>query len=108
MSQDASQPPLQAAAVFRTTHWSMVLAAGSSDSVEARAALEQLAQRYWYPLYAYIRRRGYSHDDAADLTQSFFVQILEKNTLSGLSPGIARFRAFLLVSLKNFLTNEWQ
>src|SRR5215470_707649 len=107
MSQGASEYPLQAVAAFRTTQWSAVLAAGSGNSTEAEAALGRLAERYWYPLYAYIRRRGHSHQDAADLTQSFFVQILEKKTLAGLTPGIARFRCFLLTALKNFLANEW-
>ena len=64
--------------VFRTTQWSMVLEAGSNDSLVAAAALEQLCQRYWYPLYACVRRSGYSHDDAADLTQSFFARVVEK------------------------------
>jgi RNA polymerase sigma factor (sigma-70 family) len=86
----------------------MVLAAGSDDSVHAAAALEQLCERYWYPLYAYIRRSGYSHPDAADLTQSFFARVVEKNSLAGLAPGIARFRSFLLTALKHFIINEWQ
>ncbi len=93
---------------FCTTLWSVVLKAGSDDSVVAGRALEQLCHRYWYPLYAYVRRSGRAHADAADLTQSFFAQIIERRSLNGLSPGVARFRSFLLASLKNFLINEWQ
>lgn len=62
---------------------------------------------YWYPLYAYVRRRGYSREDAEDLTQGFFTRFLERNYLDGLSSEKGRFRAFLLASLKNFLANEW-
>lgn len=94
--------------VFRTTQWSLVLNAGSDDSSLAATALEQLCQRYWYPLYASVRRSGYSHADASDLTQSFFARVLGQNSLFGLAPGETRFRSFLLVALKNFLINEWQ
>jgi RNA polymerase sigma factor (sigma-70 family) len=95
-------------AVFRTTQWTVVLTAGSGDTPEAAAALEHLCARYWYPLYAYIRRRGSSHADAADLTQAFFERLLERNFLDGLSRGVGRFRSFLLTALKNFLVNEWE
>jgi len=94
--------------VFRTTQWSMVLNAGSDDSIVAAAALEQLCQRYWYPLYACVRRSGYSHHDAADMTQSFFARVIEKKTFTGVEPGAARFRSFLLTTLKHFMINEWQ
>ncbi len=93
---------------FRTTQWSLVLEAGSDDSRLAGAALEQLCRRYWYPLYVWIRRSGYAHADAADLTQAFFARLLENKVLLGLTPGGARFRSFLLAALKNFLINEWQ
>lgn len=69
--------------------------------------MEELCRTYWYPLYAHVRRRGYSREDAEDLTQSFFARFLEKNYLDGLSPERGRFRAFLLVALKHFLANEW-
>jgi RNA polymerase sigma factor (sigma-70 family) len=108
MAKDPTDFAFRPAAVFRTTQWSMVLAAGSDDTLKAAAALEDLCGRYWYPLYAYVRRRGYGHADAADLTQSFFTQILEKHSLTGVVPGPARFRSFLLAGLKNFLTNEWR
>ena len=69
-------------AVFATTHWSVVLTAGRSDSTRARTALEQLCQTYWYPLYAYVRRRGYSSADAEDLTQGFLARLLELESLA--------------------------
>ena len=64
---------------FRTTHWSVVLAAGRRSSPDARDALAALCRVYWYPLYAYVRRRGHSPEDAQDLTQAFFARLLEKN-----------------------------
>src|SRR5215467_10679019 len=73
----------------------MILNAGSADSLVAAAALEQLCRRYGYPLYACVRRSGYSHDDAADLTQSFVARVVEKKTFTGLEPGVARFRCVL-------------
>ncbi len=99
--------PQSAAAEFTTTHWSVVLAAGQSSSPAAQAALEQLCRRYWYPLYAYVRRRGYSPEDAQDLTQSFFERLLERDLLANLRPAGARFRSFLLHALKNHLASEW-
>jgi RNA polymerase sigma-70 factor (ECF subfamily) len=92
---------------FATTHWSVVLAAGHAETPTARAALESLCQLYWYPLYAYARRRGFSVEDAQDLTQAFFARLLEKQSLEKASPARGRFRAFLITSLKNFLANEW-
>lgn len=86
----------------------MVVNAGSNDSLVAVEALEGLCQRYWYPLYASVRRSGYAHADAADLTQSFFAKVVEKRSLTGLTPGATRFRSFLLTALKNFVINEWQ
>jgi RNA polymerase sigma factor (sigma-70 family) len=92
---------------FPTTLWTMVLHAGRSDSSAAHQALSKLCQNYWYPLYAFVRHRGYSSDDAQDLTQAFFVQLLEKQSLDRVSQERGRFRTFLLAALKNFLTNEW-
>ncbi|HRY52003.1 MAG TPA: sigma-70 family RNA polymerase sigma factor [Candidatus Paceibacterota bacterium] len=93
--------------IFGTTHWSVVLAAGRSATPEADHALEELCRTYWFPLYAYIRRRGHGKEDAEDLTQAFFARFLQKNYLTGLSAERGRFRAFLLASLKHFLANEW-
>ena len=96
------------AAVFATTHWSVVLAAGQSTDAQASTALEQLCRAYWYPLYAYVRRRGISHEDAQDLTQAFFAHLLRKDFLEGVGPEKGRFRSFLLACLKHFLVDEWQ
>ena len=93
--------------IFATTHWTVVLAAGKRATPQSDAALEELCRTYWFPLYAYIRRRGYTKEDAEDLTQAFFARFLAKNYLAGLSAERGRFRAFLLASLKNFLANEW-
>jgi RNA polymerase sigma-70 factor (ECF subfamily) len=93
--------------IFATTRWTVVLAAGRSSTPQAAVALEELCRTYWYPLYAYVRRRGHSREDAEDLTQSFFARFLEKNYLAGLASERGRFRAFLLAALKHFLANEW-
>jgi RNA polymerase sigma factor (sigma-70 family) len=95
------------AGTFALTHWSVVLAAGSSDSTHARDALETLCRTYWHPIYVFVRRRGHSPHDAQDLTQGFFARFLEKNYLGGADRTKGRFRSFLLVCLKHFLANEW-
>lgn len=92
---------------FLTTHWSVVLGAARNDTTHARAALARLCQTYWPPLYAFVRRRGYSPEDAQDLTQGFFEHLLEKNAVASVSPAKGRFRSFLLASLNNFLAGEW-
>ncbi|MGB8353890.1 MAG: sigma-70 family RNA polymerase sigma factor [Chthoniobacteraceae bacterium] len=93
--------------IFATTHWTVVLSAGKSGTPLADDALEELCRTYWFPLYAYVRRRGHAKEDAEDLTQAFFARFLEKNYLHGLSAERGRFRAFLLAALKHFLANEW-
>jgi RNA polymerase sigma-70 factor (ECF subfamily) len=90
---------------FETTRWSLVNAAGGDDSA-ARAALARLCEIYWYPLYAYVRRRGSDPDDARDLTQGFLASLLEHHSFENLKQERGRFRAFLLASLKHFLANE--
>lgn len=93
---------------FRPTRWSVVLAAASLDSdAAAGRALEELCRTYWFPLYAYVRRKGYAAADAEDLVQAFFARLLEKRSVAAADPARGRFRAFLLGSLKNFLFNEW-
>ena len=92
---------------FATTHWSLVLHAGRSDSTSARQALEQLCQCYWYPLYAYVRRRGNSPADAEDLTQGFFARLLELDSLADVRREKGKFRSFLLASLNHYLSDEW-
>lgn len=91
---------------FATTHWSLVLAAGDGSSPRADEALARLCDTYWYPLYAYLRSRGYPAEDAQDLTQAFFVRLLEKGGLRQADPARGRFRSFILVSLKNFAANQ--
>ena len=94
---------------FATTRWSMVLAAaGGAPSEQADRALAELCAGYWYPLYAYVRRRGYDAEDARDLTQAFFARLLERQGLASADPARGRFRSFLLTALKNFLTSEWR
>jgi RNA polymerase sigma factor (sigma-70 family) len=93
--------------VFATTHWTVVLAAGRRRTAESDQALEELCRTYWFPLYAYVRRRGRSKEDAEDLTQEFFARFLAKNYLEDLRAERGRFRAYLLASLKHFLANEW-
>lgn len=92
---------------FETTRWTMVFAAGRAEDAKARMAMEELCRTYWYPLYAYVRRRGHSKEDAEDLTQGFFARLIAKNDLDGLSPERGRFRAFLLAAMKHFMANEW-
>jgi RNA polymerase sigma-70 factor (ECF subfamily) len=87
---------------FPTTRWTLVVAAGDPKRKEARCALVSLCENYWYPLYAYLRRSGYSADAAQDLTQEFFVRVLEGRYLDRADPEKGRFRAFLLTSLKFF------
>jgi len=92
--------------VFATTHWSVVLAAGQRDSPEATEALENLCRTYWYPLYAYIRRRGSGHEDAQDLTQGFLLQLLEHDAFNRVERSRGRFRSFLLASLNYYLADQ--
>jgi len=94
--------------VFSTTHWSVVLTAGQRELPQANEALEKLCRAYWYPLYVYVRRQGSSPEDAQDVTQEFFSRLLEKNFLAQADRDRGRFRSFLLVSLKNFMINEWK
>lgn len=92
---------------FRTTHWSMVLRAGDSQSPESGRALERLCGMYWYPLYVFVRRKGYSHEEAQDLTQGFFAKLLAKGYLAEADRERGKFRTFLLTSLTHYLANEW-
>jgi len=96
------------AAQFATTRWSVVLSAGRESSADSKRALASLCETYWYPLYAYVRRRVSDVGDAQDLTQAFFVQLLEKNYVGSATPERGRFRAFLLTALKHFLAKEWE
>lgn len=92
---------------FVTTHWSVVLAAGRSDTTHARDALGKLCRTYWYPLYAHVRRRGHSPEDARDMTQEFFARLLEKHWVGDADRSKGRFRSFLLTAMNHFLADEW-
>jgi RNA polymerase sigma-70 factor (ECF subfamily) len=83
------------------------LAAGQQTLPQAAEALENLCGTYWYPLYAFVRRRGYSPEDAQDLTQGFLASLLSTHALGNVHPAKGRFRSFLLASLNHFLANEW-
>jgi len=101
-SESPGQPGL-----FVTTHWSVVVQAGNSRSPEADAAMEQLCQTYWYPLYVFVRRKGHSHEDACDLTQAYFSKFLENRYLKSVDADLGKFRTFLLTSMSHFLADEW-
>jgi RNA polymerase sigma-70 factor (ECF subfamily) len=92
--------------LFVTTHWSVILAARDGDSEHAQRALASLCQSYWYPLYAYLRSRGFSPEDSEDLTQGLFVQLLERKSLQRADRERGKFRFFLLGALKNYLCDE--
>ena len=105
MIQPARGSAESGAGVFATTRWSIILSAGDSDSDEekAREALAELCRAYWRPIFLFVSRRGYSIQEAQDLTQDFFVMILESNWLKHADEHRGRFRSFLLKSLQNFL-----
>jgi RNA polymerase sigma factor (sigma-70 family) len=91
---------------FPATHWSAVLAAGRDDDTRAQEALAALCRTYWYPLYAFVRRQGHGPEDAQDLTQAFFANLLEHRAVAKADPARGRFRTFLLSCLRHFLANE--
>lgn len=102
--QESSRP--QGAQYFATTHWSVVVAAKGTDSPAVREALEKLCRTYWYPIYAYLRRRGCGEHDAQDLTQGFFAQLLQRRSIQSVEREKGKFRSFLLASLNYFLADE--
>ena len=91
---------------FATTRWSVVLAAGHRTA-GGRDSFASLCQAYWFPLYAYARRRGHAPEDAQDLTQAFFTRLMEKNWVASADQTKGRFRTFLLTAMKHFLADEW-
>jgi RNA polymerase sigma factor (sigma-70 family) len=107
LSDPEQEPRAQQPPIFTTTHWSVVLMAGKTESASAEQALNQLCRTYWYPLYAFVRRKGYSPHDSQDLTQSFFARLLEKNYVAQADRERGRFRTFLLAALTHFLADEW-
>ena len=106
LTEDSNSEAQAHGGVFATTHWSVVLAAGQSRGAQTSAALEQLCRTYWYPLYAYVRRRGYGHEDAQDLTQGFLLQLLERKSFARVDRSKGRFRSFLLAALNYFLADQ--
>jgi RNA polymerase sigma factor (sigma-70 family) len=93
---------------FQITRWSLILAASQPDSPEARAALARLCEDYWYPVYAFLRRRGYDRDRSKDLTQELFAQLIEKRSFEVADKERGRFRSFLLASLRHLLSHEYK
>src|SRR5881409_1155354 len=93
-------------AQFATTSWPQILAARDAPSTASREALESLCKSYWYPLYAFVRRQGHSPEESQDLTQGYFIQLLEKGYLRDFDPSLGRFRVFLKASMTHFLSNE--
>ncbi len=94
--------------LFASTHWVSCWKRGADASPQTSAALNQLCRVYWYPLYAYVRRRGFDSHEAQDLTQEFLARLIAKCELPKANPEKGRFRFFLLLRLKHFLVNEWQ
>jgi DNA-directed RNA polymerase specialized sigma24 family protein len=107
MSESHSESEAAGQRVFATTHWSVVLAASHGESEPAQRALETLCRAYWYPIYVYVRRKGHGPDDAQDLTQEFFAQLIAKEHLSLADREKGKFRTFLLAMLDYFLAREW-
>src|SRR5215831_16538455 len=106
MTDGQTMHSLPGSSQFPTTRWTLVVAAGAAHRKEARSALVSLCEGYWYPLYAYLRRRSYPADQAQDLTQDFFLRVLEGRYLDRADPEKGRFRSFLLTSLKFFVADE--
>ena len=100
-TENSSSGPGEHGGAFATTLWSVVAAAGQGSASDAQPALEQLCRNYWCPLYAHVRRRGYSREDAEDLTQAFFAHLLKHGSLSAADSSRGRFRCFLLAGLNH-------
>lgn len=107
-SEKSASSSRSAHRAFATTSWSMVLDATDSDAGTARDALTDLCRAYWFPLYSYVRRRGFDRSQSEDLTQAFFADLLEKDRLNHATPTRGSFRTFLLSSLNNFIKNHWR
>jgi RNA polymerase sigma factor (sigma-70 family) len=103
---DNISPVRSGADKFVTTHWSMVLAAGDTSASQHEQALSELCDTYWFPLYMYLRRRGYNAHQAEDYTQGFFTKMLDKHYLRKVGPKPGKFRSFLLAALKHYVADE--
>jgi RNA polymerase sigma factor (sigma-70 family) len=106
MTNNHTMHTLEGPSDFPTTRWTLVVAAADPQRKDARSALVSLCEGYWYPLYVYVRRRGYSAEQAQDLTQEFFIRLLEGRYLDRADPEKGRFRSFILTSLKFFVADE--
>jgi DNA-directed RNA polymerase specialized sigma24 family protein len=104
---DAPGPPPGGHRDLPTTRWTLITAAGRRGTPESRTALSDLCRLYWYPVYAFVRRRGHGAEDALDLTQGFFTRLIDKNDLADADRTRGRFRAWLLTAVKHYLANEW-
>ncbi len=104
----ASAPPVSGSPLFATTLWTVVIAAGDPDHPGATAALERLCRTYWYPVYAYVRRKGHMAAEAEDLTQEFFSRLLGRGFPAGIRREGGKFRSYVLRALDHFLVNEWR
>jgi RNA polymerase sigma factor (sigma-70 family) len=91
---------------FPTTRWSLILASASDSRSQAERALGELCRVYWYPVYSFARRRSSSADEAQDLTQDFFLYLLQGTVFASANPGLGRFRSFLITALRNFLADQ--
>src|SRR5262245_37665929 len=107
MPESRQEPEEAGPRVFATTHWSVVLAAGEGASEPAQRALETLCRAYCYPIYVYVRRKGYGPDDAQDLTQEFFAQLIRKEHVRLADREKGKSGTFLLATLDYFLAREW-
>jgi RNA polymerase sigma factor (sigma-70 family) len=105
MKQDQSSP-VEEAGRFRTTRWTVVLLSAQSQAPGSKDALAELCRLYWFPLYAFVRRRGYSPVETQDLVQGFFLHLLDHQALAEVDPRKGKFRSFLLASIRNYLSNE--
>lgn len=106
LEKEAAPHPVRRA-VFPSTHWTVVLTAAASGAPESEGAMGRLCETYWYPVYGFVRMKGYAPNEAEDLTQEFLCRMVHQDLLAGLTSEGGRFRAFLLTALKRFLANEW-
>ncbi|HEY3860659.1 MAG TPA: sigma factor [Verrucomicrobiae bacterium] len=105
--RDRNGPNTESHSAFATTLWATVFTARSNDKESARNALERLCRIYWPPIYSFVRRRGATSHDAEDMTQAFFSQLVERETIKRAERAKGKFRTFLLAALTNFLSDEW-
>lgn len=105
LSDNPELPDSSQRRVFATTSWTRVISATQEEASERDAALAELCEIYWFPLYTFVRRKGYSRDDAEEITQSFFADILERKGLQKADANRGKFRTFLLTALSHFIAN---